>query len=102
MSMSAGCLVGRVYGHDRAQAHGFFRNGYRRGRTRAVAIALLVTVESIYFAGIWLKEAHHVSVAPLVGGAIVVPIVVFAVSRWQAVYRSEFRFNSEAFHSECA
>jgi phosphoglycerol transferase MdoB-like AlkP superfamily enzyme len=69
---------------------GFFVNGYRKGGTRVVAIALLVTVESIYFASLWLKGTQHIAWAPLVGGAIIVPIVFLAVSRWQAAYRSEF------------
>lgn len=69
---------------------GFFVNGYRKGGTRAVAISLLVTVESIYFASLWLKGTQHIVWAPLVGGAIIVPVVFLAVSRWQAAYRSEF------------
>lgn len=64
---------------------GFFINGYRRGRTRAVAIS----VESIFFASLRLIITQHIAWAPFAGGALIVPIVVLASFRWQAAYRSE-------------
>jgi hypothetical protein len=69
---------------------GFFINGYRKGRTRSVAIALLFIFEAIFLTGIWVKIALNVVWAPIVGGAIIVPIVLFAMSRWHDAYRSEF------------
>src|SRR6185503_4845693 len=39
----------------RRRRYGFFVNGYRRGRTLRVALALLALVEIALFGGIWLK-----------------------------------------------
>ena len=69
---------------------GFFINGYRQGRTRKVAIALLAIVETIYVISLWLKIMQHIGWAPIVAGAVIVPIVFFASYRWQNAYRSEF------------
>ena len=69
---------------------GFFLNGYRKGNTRRVAIALLVVIEAIYLSSMWLKLEQHVVWAPLAAGAIVVPIILFGMRRWQDAYRSEF------------
>ena len=72
------------------QRIGFFINGYRKGRTLRVAIALLGAIEVIYLASLWLKYAQHIVWAPIAGGAILVPIILFAMQRWQDTYRSEF------------
>ena len=69
---------------------GFFLNGYRKGNTRRVAIALLVVIEAIYLSSMWLKLEQHVVWAPLAAGAIIVPIILFGMKRWQDAYRSEF------------
>lgn len=69
---------------------GFFLNGYRKGNTRRVAIALLVVIEAIYLSSMWLKLEQHVVWAPLVAGALVVPIILVGMKRWQDAYRSEF------------
>ncbi len=91
LSITTICLIaiGVMVGIARKRM-GFFVNGYRKGRTRAVAIALLVIVESIYFASLWLKGSQHIAWAPLAGGAMIVPVVILASVRWQAAYRSEF------------
>ena len=69
---------------------GFFVNGYRKGNTRRIAITLLVVIEAVYLSSIWLKYERHVVWAPLVAGAIIVPIVLFGMKRWMDAYRSEF------------
>ena len=68
---------------------GFFVNGYRKGRTRRVAITLLVIIETIYLSSLWLKIEQHVGWAPIVAGAIIVPIIAIAMKRWQDAYRSD-------------
>ena len=68
---------------------GFFVNGYRKGRTRRVAITLLVIIETIYLSSLWLKIEQHVGWAPIVSGAIIVPIIAIAMKRWQDAYRSD-------------
>ena len=77
-------------GANRTQAYGFFVNGYRKGNTRRIASTLLVVIEAVYLSSIWLKYERHVVRAPLVAGAIIVPIVLFGMKRWMDAYRSEF------------
>ena len=86
----AGCLcaIAAMVAYRRKR-YGFFVNGYRRGRTLWVALALLVFVEMVLFGGIWLKESWHVAWAPLAGGALVFPVAVFASYRWQAAYKAD-------------
>lgn len=69
---------------------GFFVNGYRKGKTRKIAIGLLVIIETIYLTSLWLKIERDVFWAPILGGAVVVPIIFVAMRRWQDTYRSEF------------
>ncbi len=69
---------------------GFFLNSYRKGNTRRIAIALLVVIEAINLSSMWLKLEQHVVWAPLAAGAIIVPIILFGMKRWQNAYRSEF------------
>ena len=91
MSLSACCLVViAAMAFIARKRMGFFINGYRKGNTRRVAIALLVVIEAIYLSSMWLKLEQHVVWAPLVAGAIVVPIILVGMKRWQDAYRSEF------------
>ena len=69
--------------------YGFFVNGYRKGRTRVVAISLLLFVEVVLFGSIWLKLVHHVAWAPLAGGILVFPVTILASYRWQAAYKAD-------------
>ncbi len=86
----APCLAGVVLlvQHQRKR-YGFFVNGYRRGRTRRVALTLLAFVEVVLFGSIWLKLAHHLAWAPLAGGVLVFPVTLFGSYRWQAAYRAD-------------
>jgi len=68
---------------------GFFVNGYRRGRTRWVAISLLLFVEAVLFGSIWLKESWRLALVPLAGGVVVFPVTLFASYRWQAAYKAD-------------
>lgn len=101
LTLTVGCfaaiLVMAVIARKRM---GFFINGYRKGRTRTVAIALLVIFEALYLTGIWLKITQNAVWAPIVGGAIIVPIVLVAMSRWQDAYRSEFTASATFVHEK--
>ena len=68
---------------------GIFVNGYRRGRTRWVALGLLAIVESALAFSLWLKLAHHLVWAPLAAGAAVTVIAIAASFLWQAAYRAD-------------
>lgn len=69
--------------------YGFFVNGYRKGRTRWVALSLLGIVEVLLFASIWLKVERGLVWAPLAAGVLVFPIALFGSYRWQAAYKAD-------------
>lgn len=65
---------------------GFFVNGYRRGRTRWVALSLLVVVEALLFGSIWLK-LHGYPWAPLAAGGFTTVLAFGASYVWQWAYQ---------------
>lgn len=67
---------------------GFFVNGYRRGRTRVVALVVLAMVELLLFGSLWLK-VHGLPWAPLAAGGLAAPIAVAGSYVWQAAYRMD-------------
>jgi hypothetical protein len=68
---------------------GFFVNGYRKGRTRPIAIGLLVFVETTLGVTLWLKLGQHIWWAPLAGAALVAPVSVLGSYAWQRAFRAE-------------
>lgn len=70
LSITAACFVaiGVIVAIARKRM-GFLVNDYRKGRTRAVTISLLIIVESIYVVSLWLKITQHIAWAPFAGGA---------------------------------
>jgi hypothetical protein len=68
---------------------GFFVNGYRRGRTRPVALALLAYVEILHFGALWLKLGQHILWAPLAAAALVLPGAIYGSYVWQRAYIAE-------------
>jgi len=68
---------------------GFFVNGWRRGRTLRVSIALLVYCELLLMASLWLKLSQHIGWAPLAAAALVFPGAVYGSYVWQRVYLAE-------------
>jgi hypothetical protein len=68
---------------------GFFVNGWRRGRTLRVSIALLVYCELLLMTSVWLKLGHHIGWAPLAAAALVFPGAVYGSYVWQRVYLAE-------------
>lgn len=77
---------------------GFFVNGYRRGATRRVVAALLVTfIIAMGLAG-WFKQELHLAWPALALGVLMFGIGTWASVAWQRVYRRELKaaFGSEA------
>lgn len=68
---------------------GFFVNGWRRGRTLRVTVAVLVYCELLHWTGIWLKLGQHMVWAPLVAAALAFPGAVYGSYIWQRVYLAE-------------
>lgn len=84
------CLVGIIlikkWGRD---ASGRFINGFRRGRTRLVALGLLAIFLPAYLWCSWLSFTHRVPLAPIYGGLILFPVAVFADWLWVKAYDAD-------------
>ncbi len=68
---------------------GVFVNGWRAGATRRVSLAILGTYMAVYTATWWAREERALWVAPLVGAAVLFPIVWALHRRWIEVFRAE-------------
>ena len=68
---------------------GFFVNGYRKGKTRPVALALVAVYLAVYSLAAWLKQAQHLAWPALVLGALMFVIGTWASVTWQRVFRQE-------------
>ena len=84
------CLMAIVlikkWGRD---ASGRFINGFRRGRTRVVAVGLLCLWMPLYIFCSWLSFDRHIATAPLYGGLIMFPIGVLADWLWVKAYDAD-------------
>ena len=68
---------------------GMFINGYRRGKTRIVAIGILIVELSLYAVAVVRGLDHNDHVTPLVLGAAGVAIGIFGSMIWQRVFVRE-------------
>ena len=68
---------------------GMFINGYRRGKTRIVALTILAVELSLYAVSVIRGLDHHDRVTPLVLGAAGVAIGIFGSKLWQRVFVRE-------------
>jgi len=75
--------------HSDRKRMGMFINGYRRGKTRVVAIGILVVELSLYAVAVVRGLDHHDSVTPLVLGAAGVVIGIIGSMIWQRVFVRE-------------
>jgi hypothetical protein len=77
-----------VYAVDRARK-GVWLNGYRAGATRKVTFGLLGVFLVIYTASVAAKWGLHLAWAPLLGGAVMVPVGYLASRAWSRTYGAE-------------
>jgi hypothetical protein len=68
---------------------GMFINGYRRGKTRIVAFAILAVELSLYFVSMVRSEQYHDRITPLLLGVLGVAIGIAGSKLWQRVFVSE-------------
>ncbi|HEX3422379.1 MAG TPA: hypothetical protein VHS33_03115 [Sphingomicrobium sp.] len=68
---------------------GMFINGYRRGKTRIVAVGILAVEMSLYAISVWRAFDDHDHVTPLVLGIAGVLIGVVGSLLWQRVFVRE-------------
>ena len=82
------CLVPVIIHSDRKRM-GMFINGYRRGKTRIVAIGVLIVELSLYFVSVWRGLELHDHLTPLLLGIVGVVIGLIGSMIWQRVFVSE-------------
>ena len=75
--------------HSDRKRMGMFINGYRRGKTRIVAISILVVELSLYAVAVVRGLDHNDHVTPLLLGAAGVVIGIFGSMIWQRVFVRE-------------
>src|SRR5580765_4671073 len=75
--------------HSDRKRMGMFINGYRRGKTRVVAIGILIVELSLYAVSVVRGLNHQDHVTPLVLGAAGVLIGILGSMLWQRVFVRE-------------
>ena len=68
---------------------GMFINGYRRGKTRIVALGVLAVELSLYGVAVVRGLDHHDRVTPLLLGVLGAVIGIFGSMLWQRVFVRE-------------
>jgi hypothetical protein len=84
------CIVAAAF-FVRAQRRrmGFFVNGWRRGRTLPVTVAILAYFMLLYYAGLWMKFDAHIWWGPLAAALPIFPGVVYGSYARQRAFRAE-------------
>jgi hypothetical protein len=82
------CCIPLIIQSDRKRM-GMFINGYRRGKTRIVAMGILIAELALYTVAVIRGLDHHDQVTPLVLGAVGVVIGILGSMLWQRVFVSE-------------
>jgi uncharacterized membrane protein len=82
------CCIPIIIQSDRKRM-GMFINGYRRGKTRIVAIGILAVELSLYAVAVVRGLDYHDRITPLVLGAVGVGIGILGSRLWQRVFVRE-------------
>jgi hypothetical protein len=82
------CMLAVLYRYW-TQLTGLSVNGYRKGRTRTIAIALAIILASLAMLGLYLRKSLGLGWAPLATGAAAMPIAMLASWAWDRAWRRE-------------
>lgn len=82
------CCIPIIIQSDRKRM-GMFINGYRRGKTRVVAIGILIVELSLYAVAVIRGLDHHDQTTPLLLGVAGVLIGIAGSMLWQRVFVRE-------------
>ena len=82
------CCIPVIIHFDRKRM-GMFINGYRRGKTRLVAVGVLAVELSMYFVAVYYGMALHNPLVPLLLGVAGVPVGIAGSLLWQRVFVRE-------------
>jgi hypothetical protein len=66
-------------------------NGFRAGRTRIIALALLAVVLGLSGLGLWFKTAHDLDWAPFAAGVAAALAAWIGSRAWDAAWRADLR-----------
>ncbi|WP_267395816.1 MULTISPECIES: hypothetical protein [unclassified Sphingomonas] len=93
--VAAGCMAATavIVMRDRRR-DGFFVSGYRPGRTRWLALAMVIAAWIALFAAIVLKARFGLVWAPVVIGLAMALLVTLGSVAWERVYRQELQGTS--------
>ena len=75
--------------HSDRRRMGMFINGYRRGKTRVVAVGLLIVELSLYAVSVVRGLDHNDHVTPLLLGIVGVVVGIVGSMIWQRVFVRE-------------
>lgn len=64
-------------------------NGYRKGRTRGIAILLGILLSALMMAGLVLRTRFALAWAPLAAGAVALPVSMILSMAWDRAWRRE-------------
>jgi hypothetical protein len=73
---------------------GLWINGYRKGRTRWVAIGLAAAFPAIGVASVWLQRERGLDWSPWAGAGAVFVLTTIAGFAWEAAFRRDLRDES--------
>ena len=71
------------------QLTGLSVNGYRKGRTRTIALLLAVGLAGLGLAGLFLRKGYHIEWAPFAAGGAAVPVAILLSMAWDRAWRRE-------------
>lgn len=66
-------------------------NGYRKGRTRVIALALVAALVILMLAGLSLRTRFGIDWAPYACGAAAAIIAAFASAAWDRAWRAQMK-----------
>ncbi|HTU11856.1 MAG TPA: hypothetical protein VMG08_13265 [Allosphingosinicella sp.] len=71
------------------QLTGLSVNGYRKGRTRTIAVTLAIVLVGLSLLGLYLRRTLGLDWAPFATGGAAVPIAILASWAWDRAWRRE-------------
>ena len=84
------CFVGIAAAYQLwSRRTGLRVHGYRRGRTRTVAVGLVLTLWALIALTLWMKLELDLAWAPLAGGLLAAAVAAAGSRMWDAAWRAQ-------------
>lgn len=86
------CLVGVIWLYRYWQdSTGLSVNGYRKGRTRTIAMALAAALMLLMLVGLFLRTRFGIAWAPFACGAVAAVVAGVLSSAWDRAWRAQMK-----------